>query len=45
MESILDRTDETAERTRRDLGLALAATYTWARTAEVHAGVYRKVAR
>ncbi len=45
IESILDGADRTAERTRRDLGLTLAATYTWARTAEVHAGVYRKVAR
>jgi glycosyltransferase involved in cell wall biosynthesis len=45
MEAVLDDADQTAGRTRRDLGLTVAASYTWARTAEVHAGVYRKVAR
>jgi glycosyltransferase involved in cell wall biosynthesis len=43
--SILDGADESATRTRRDRGLTIAATYTWARTAEVHAALYRKVAR
>jgi len=45
METVLDGVDEAGGRTRRDLGLTLAASYTWARTAGVHAGVYRKVAR
>jgi glycosyltransferase involved in cell wall biosynthesis len=45
IESVLDGAEETAGRARRSLGLSIAASYTWARTAEVHAGVYRKVAR
>ncbi len=45
IEAVLDGIDAAAARERRRLGLSVASAYTWDRTAEVHAGVYRKVAR
>jgi len=44
LEAVLDGVGQAEALQRREQGLSIAATYTWTRTAEIHAGLYRKVA-